>query len=361
MKNIPFYMIINKLYVMSFNRYVKYLKEQILNTKWFEKACKDKKVVIKYLSKDFFTEISSNIYFKYENFKSCFYKLLLIKFEYKEELEDNNHLKLLNINIVNETRFKVIEFLLSMQKRFLETNHCLYMKLIDRKEFVDNFFKEYNRYLDISILSKILNHTYFFFNKTVYKLDYLVPKKRFIYSIYIKDIINTNLNILKNDTQISKLIYEKYDTKLSRRVICDIRKKYSIPKITKVQRFNQKMLFTNSFSQKRVLNKENIAQLPNDLQGVYELSSSKLEMYPFLTNKVIYIGSSKNIKRRLRAYTEKYAHTKEIKEFIKSCDNVYFRVVKSKDYRVFEKRFIEYFIYLHGELPKFNTQRVLLK
>ncbi|MFX4243629.1 hypothetical protein ACOL22_12770, partial [Aliarcobacter butzleri] len=77
-------------------------------------------------SKDFFTEISSNSYFKYENFKSCFYKLLLIKFEYKEELEDNNHLKLLNINIVNETRFKVIEFLLSIQKRFLETNHCLY-------------------------------------------------------------------------------------------------------------------------------------------------------------------------------------------------------------------------------------------
>lgn len=108
----------------------------------------------------------------------------------------------------------------------------------------------------------------------------------------------------------------------------------------------------------RVLNKKNISQLPNNIQGVYELSSTKLETYPFLTNKVIYIGSSKNIKKRLSTYTSQYAHSKELRNFIKDGNELYFRFAKNLEYRDFEKKIINHFIYLHGELPKLNRQRV---
>lgn len=186
MRNISFYLIINRLYIISFNKYIKYIKEQILTTQWFKKACKEKRVVVKYLSKNYFKNIISNSYFKWENSKIYFHKLLLLKFEYKGELEDDNHLKLLNINIVNETRFKVVELLVHLQKNFLDTNYFFNMKIIDREEFINRYIKIHKRYLDSSILSKILNHTYFLFNKYVHKLDYLVPKKIYLLNLYKK-------------------------------------------------------------------------------------------------------------------------------------------------------------------------------
>ncbi|MFV7790798.1 hypothetical protein ACNO6Z_08040 [Aliarcobacter lanthieri] len=359
MKNISFYLIMNKLYVMTLDKYIQYIKEQILNTQWFKKACKEKKIVIKYLSKDYFKSISYNIYFKYENTKYYFYKLLLLRFEYKEELENSNHLKLLNINIINETRFNVVKLLLSLQKNFLNTNHFLNMLIIKRADFINNYIKLYDKYLDTSILSKILNNTYFLFNNYIHKLDYLVPKERFIYSIYIKDIINTHINILKSDEQISKLIYKKYNIKLSRRVVCDIRNKYLITRVRKIDKFDSVLSDTNFFSNKKLLNKKNISLLPNNIKGVYELSSNKIEFYPFLQNKVLYIGSSKNIKKRLRAYTTQYAHTKEIQDFIKNGNDLYFRFIRILEYRESERKFINNFIYTHGKLPRLNTQRVL--
>ena len=249
---------------MSFNKYINYIKEQILNTKWFKEACKDKLITIRYLSKNYFLNIFLNSFFKYENSKCYFYKLLLLKFEYKKDLEENHHLKLLNINIVNETRFKVVELLLSLQKSFLDTKYFFNMKIIAREDFIKKYRKTYNRYLDSSILSKVLNYTYFLFNKYIRKLDYLVPKKRFIHSIYIKDIMNTDLKSKKTDEQISRQLYEKYKIKLSRRVVCDIKNIYLSPKITNIDDFNKTLMLLNSFSNKRMLNKKNISKIINN-------------------------------------------------------------------------------------------------
>ncbi|RBQ32131.1 hypothetical protein CRU92_04950 [Arcobacter sp. FW59] len=355
MRNISFYIIINKLYNISLFKYIKYLKEEVLSTQWFKKACKEKKIVVKYLSKDYFTNLSSNIYFKYDNNKSFFYKLFLLKFEYKNKLEDNNHLKLLNINIVNESRFYVINYLLNLQKGFLDTNHFFNMKIICKEEFINNYKKIYNRYLDKSILSRILTNIYYLFNKSIHKISHLIPKNRFIYSIYIKDIINNNFGVLKSDNDIANILYEKYGIKLTRRVVCDIRNQYLIPKIREID----VLQISKFFSSKKVLNKKNISLLSNNIQGVYEISSNKDIIYPFLKNKVIYIGSSKNLKKRLKTYTTKYVHIEEIKNILEKGDVLYFRFFKSFEYRDFERKIINHFIYFYGDLPKLNTQRII--
>ena len=273
MKNMSFYLIMNKLYIMGLNKYINYIKEEILNTKWFKNACKEKLVTIKYLSKNYFKNIFSNSFFKYEDSRCYFYKLLLLKFEYKKDLEKNHHIKLLNINIVNETRFRVVELLISSQKNFLDTNYFFNMKIIVRKDFIEKYINTYDRYLDSSILSRILNYTYFILNKYIYKLDYLMPKKRFIYSIYIRDIMNIDIKSKITDEQISQQLYEKYKIKLSRRVVCDIRNYYINLKIKNIDDFNKTLMILNTFSNKRVLNKKNISQLDNNMQGVYEVEN----------------------------------------------------------------------------------------
>ncbi|MCT7588525.1 GIY-YIG nuclease family protein [Aliarcobacter butzleri] len=99
--------------------------------------------------------------------------------------------------------------------------------------------------------------------------------------------------------------------------------------------------------------------MENNLKGVYELSSNEKIFYPFAENKVIYIGSSNNLKKRLKTYTSKTAHTNDIKNFIKDNEKIYFRIIKTFDYQEHEKELIDTFINLYGDLPRLNTQRIL--
>jgi hypothetical protein len=59
-------------------------------------------------------------------------------------------------------------------------------ELETKKLFIETYVKEYNSYLDLSILSKILNNTHYEQDGYIYKLSHLFPKKTFIYSLYIK-------------------------------------------------------------------------------------------------------------------------------------------------------------------------------
>lgn len=122
MKKIPFYILTNNLYKMSYKNYLNHLIKNVLSQDWFRKACKERKIKIKYLSKNIFLDNPKTTYLKYDEDTIYFFKLSALKFEY-EKLENNNHLKLLNINIRNETIFKVVTLLFSLQKTFLHTNY----------------------------------------------------------------------------------------------------------------------------------------------------------------------------------------------------------------------------------------------
>lgn len=178
-------------------------------------------------------------------------------------------------------------------------------------------------------------------------------------SLYIKDLINSNVKILKGDSDLSKILYSKYKILIPRRRICTIRNKYLISPIEKKTKFDFYLYHERFYDIKRKLNKRNISLLNKNTTGIYELSSSKDNKYPFSRNNIIYIGSSSNIKKRLLTYSSKNAHTENIRQFFKKNENIYFRIIQTLDYKQFEMLFINSFIEINGKLPKLNTQRVL--
>lgn len=359
MKKFPFYKLINNLYEMSYAKYLSHLKKHILFQDWFKKACKEKKIRIRYLSKNILKKDQENNYFIYENNILYFQKFFILIFDY-EKLENDNHLKLLNINIKNETIFKTVSLLFLIQKKFMQTNYYQDVNIIDRKIFIKKYIEKYNLYLDASILSKILNNITFVYKNKIYHLKYLFPRKSFLYSLYIKDILNNMPNdFIKGDKEISEVLYKKYNIKLSRRSICRIRNKNFISKVYKKNNYNSYAYFEKFYNQKKELNKENLKQFNYNTKGVYELSSNKLEKYSHSKNYIIYIGSSKDIKKRLLTYTEDNAHSNSIKSFIKNHKEIYFRVITTVNYQKLEMLLINSFIEINGELPKLNKQRIL--
>lgn len=342
---------------MSFKNYLNHIKN-ILNQNWFKKACKEKKIKIIYLSKDIFFDNQKNCYLRFIRNKLYFYKYFLLKFEYVE-LENNNHLKLLNINMKNETVFKVSTLIFSIQKTFLETKHYQDINLITRKEFIEEYINKYNTYLDVSILSKILNNVDYSYKNSKFKLNSLILKKNFIYSLYIKDLLNSGSYQVNNDQQISQILLQFFDIKLSRRNVCSIRNKYLIFRAQKRKDFNFYFHNEKFYDEKRELNKYNISLLEKNTSGIYELSTNTLKKYYFSKNSIIYIGSSKNIKKRLATYTLETAHSEDIKIFLQTKEIIYFRIIKTHNYKEFEMQLINSFMDINGELPKLNKQRIL--
>jgi hypothetical protein len=357
MKNKIFYMFTNKLHEMSYHVYLNHLKNQILSQSWFKKACKDKKIKIIYLSKNIIKHNLKKTYFQVENNNIYFDKFFLLKFDY-EKLEDNKHIKLLNINIKNEVLFNVVSRLVLIQNEFLTTSYYQDVKIINRKYFIKDYIEKYNTYLDASILSKILNNkTECIINKKKILLKYLLPQRNYIYSLYIREIINNN-PIINSDLVISNILKRTYQIKLSRRQICYIRNKYLIPQTNNRKDHNFYKLNEKLFDEKKKLEKNNIVNLKYNIKGIYELSTNKMEKYPYMKNNIVYIGSSNDIKKRLFSYTIKNAHTTAIKDFIKENNDIYFRIIKTTQYKEYEALFINAFINMSGTLPKLNKQHV---
>lgn len=161
----------------------------------------------------------------YEKQQLFFYKPTALYFTY-EALPNNHHLKLLNINIKNETVFKVASFLVNIQKTFLETKNYDDINIMERKGFISKYIQTYNTYLDTSVLSKILNNITLLCDNQMNTLNYLLPTKNYVCSFYIHKIINEykQEGAIKGDAHIAAYLEQKYNIKMSRRNVCYIRK-----------------------------------------------------------------------------------------------------------------------------------------
>lgn len=356
MKNKLFYILTNKLHKMKFYVYLNHLKNTIFKQTWFKKACKEKKIKIIYLSKDIFFDNKDNVSMKILHNKLYFHKLYAIKFIYKE-LDNNNHVKLLNINIKNEVVFRVASSLVKLQKIFIETKYYQDAVITERKNFIKNYIETYNSYLDTAILSKILNHTEYIYDGNKFKLSSLLCNKIYIYSLYIKEILYKSISTI-SDKAISRIMCDKYKIHISRRKVCYIRNKYFIRKNDSKEKFNFYTLKEKLFSTTKRLDKQNIKNIKNNTKGIYELLTNIEEKYPYVKNNTVYIGSSNNLKKRLSSYTIKNAHSKTIKDYIEK-NNIYFRIIKTFYYKKYEMLFINAFINMSGNLPKLNKQHVL--
>ena len=355
-KKYIFHIIITKLYKLTVKQYTNYIQDNILDTSWFKEGCKNKQIKIKYFTKNIDSNLKNNSYSILKN-KNIYFanKLLVIFFSY-QHLPNNKHIKLLNINIKNRTIFNLLNVLLKYQNKFLDTFHLLDLIFVSRKEIIKLYKNNYDLYISDSILSVLLNNINIILNNKKEKLTILNPTQYYLYSLIINNIINqdpTNTT----DTKIVQIIQNKYNINLNRRQICNIRKSYLIPSISK-RNGNYYINNQKLFSSKYILKKESLDIFTHIIHGIYELCVNYIIHYPLTKNRTVYIGSSKNIKSRLTSYINGYGHTLKIRLFLKS-NIVYFRYIKIVNYKKLEKDILEAFRNHFGEYPLLNTNRVL--
>jgi len=277
------------------------------------------------------------------------HKQNLIHFAYEGKASVN---AILNVNIKNQKTYEVIKVLEILQKDFLITNNLMDIKYISHLDILKMHKEKFGTYLTKPLISLILNSTRFKDkNNNTFKLTYLSSNKHFIYYIRIKRILN--IHPYASDKFIKKELHLQFGIDISIVQIFKIRKRYFIP--NKAQRHQKDNIerFEEYFTKPKLLTNENLVGL-RDKPAVYELLSCEEVNYNYKYGKTIYIGSTKNLYKRLNEYVNKKGHTDKMKEYLLS-NHIYFRIIKTKIYKRLETVLLNRFIESHGELPLLNS------
>lgn len=252
------------------------------------------------------------------------------------------------INTRNELSEHVVRGLLDYQRTFWKTGKESDIKPLTFRQFLTVFP---HRSLDESRLSRLVskltlqNH-----GGNIVSLRNLFISKRKFFANIIKQLIDSSDCIL-SDMNVQTILFKEHGVDLSVRTICYCRKLLSIPNLK--ERHASYCPKDLSFSRCIYLFSKQRSRIPTEA-GVYELSVSWKIPYSIGRSQAIYIGASKNLRRRAASYGGKVLKNECLATFL-SVGKVYFRYHVSSSHVDLEKELLRGFRRHFGELPKGNV------
>jgi len=269
--------------------------------------------------------------------------------------------KLRRINSRNELTHRIIEGIIEHQKKFLSTGNPIDLTSFSQVQLV--------KWLNRSRSSKIYTN---WTSLLVNRLSIILPsgEKRILKSFFptrkninkrhIKQLLdkeNEDVEFKKplTDEQIKVKLNGEYGVKLSRRSINIYRKEMGIPSARKrLSGYKYPPLLTN-FSMLHSLTAESVQNNAPSSPGIYEFRLNDKEIrYPKKKTNVIYIGSTKNIKKRLKEHVGRNNKNAYIKRFLVKFDLSFRYVLFSKNWKEEERVLYNLFVATYGAPPKCN-------
>lgn len=263
-----------------------------------------------------------------------------------QKTNDNRVVALKWINTRNIFSKHILQSLLNYQSEFWHSGKEIDLKPLTLKLFLFLYPLEY---LDQSRISRLLPTLLV---KTphgkVINLRTLFPSKKRCCAYQIEKIINNRQEMLRDEDIQTALARNGFY--ISRRSICNYRKILGIPSYK--QRLSHCYGKDIRFSDYIKLAKGQYNKIPFE-PGVYELSSAKKIHYVNCLSSILYIGASKNIRKRLMSYCGTNGKNEVLKEFTKGSD-IFVRYCLTENYLQLEKHLLRCFNKTYGRLPKAN-------
>lgn len=251
------------------------------------------------------------------------------------------------INTRNEFSERIVSGILEFQRAFWETGKESDIKPLTLKQFLSLFPCPK---LDESRLSRLVSALALKAQGgRIVHLRRLFSSRRRVFATVIRNVIDESDEAL-TDKDIQTVLQERYEIHPSVRTICECRKLLSIPNFRDRRAcYHPKGI---SFSSPTTLHSKAFQRIPDE-PGVYELRVSTKIHYSKCSSFVMYIGSSKNLRRRTASYVGTVLKNKRVAEFIRN-DNLSIHHHVTHDHIRLEKELLKSFKQHYGELPKGN-------
>lgn len=262
--------------------------------------------------------------------------------------------KLRRISSRNELTHRILKGIIERQKKFLETGNQIDLVPFSQVQLpVDNSWASrlVNRLSIITPFREEKPLKWFFqtqkdVNKRIIKQ--LLDKEN-------DDIESGRQKKPLTDNQIRTKLESGYGVRLSRHSIGHCRKDMGIPPAgRRLSGYKYPPLSAN-FSLLYPLVLEEVLKCAPASQGIYEFQLKGREIeYSNGKTQVIYIGSTRNIRKRLREHLGKNSKNGHIRDFLKNHDCSFRYIQFSQNWKEEEGRLYGLFVSTYGAPPKCN-------
>ena len=192
------------------------------------------------------------------------------------------------------------------------------------------------------------------------------PSTRDVHKRMIEAILNEereqirqgNLDRAYTDEKIKKRLKERFDISVSRRTVSVCRQGMRIP--SSYTRNGNYMYPPRPvhFSFHYPLNVAAVKANAPEVPGVYEIALADAEVdYPSGSSGVVYIGSTKNLRKRLRDHLRPGSKNGDLRALLDNHRAVFRYIVRRRDGRAAEKLLGQCFTLAYGALPCCNHIR----
>lgn len=251
------------------------------------------------------------------------------------------------INTRNRFSIHILRSLLDYQRDFWFSSRESDLVPLTFKQFMSLYP---HQYLDQSRLSRLAPNLFVKMpQQEVINLGHLFLSKKRWHSYHIREIINASDENLK-DRDLQKLL-AKQGIYISLRSICNCRKLLSIPNYEERSYhyyYGKNMRFGNYMA----LSERRFHRIKEE-SGIYELSVPFKINYCKNRSNIVYIGSSKNLRKRIASYSGSRVKNRRLGELINNHE-VFVRFCYDERHVELEKRLLNNFRTNYGEFPKAN-------
>ena len=205
-------------------------------------------------------------------------------------------------------------------------------------------------YLDASRLSRLIARLWVLTpRRELLCLRRMFPSRKRVAALRIKELVDHSSTSLK-DRDVQSLLAQQ-GIHLSLRTICNCRKLLNIP--SHQERRNDYYGKDAAFAEPLRLAEKKFNRIPAE-PGVYELSLPGRLAYPEGRSGVIYIGCTRDLRKRIASYSGNGLKNRRLTELLRQ-GQVVVRFCHAQHYQALEKKLLSNFRNHYGGLPKANS------
>ncbi len=279
-----------------------------------------------------------------------------------DEIDNLLH-KLRRISYRNKTTHTILNEVIKHQKCYFQSGNPLYLLPLSQTRLTNRLKQLPIGYIDNSVISRIINGKSIItpFGEEI-SLKSLFSTQRQINKKLIKALLDKERHNLESG-EIKKPLSDREikgelgaaGRSISRHSVNTCRKDLGIPASWRRSHSYKypppSANFSGFYSMKRVSVNTNASCD----SGVYELCLNGTEIkYPIASTSVIYIGSAKNIKKRLKDHLSPGSKNGSIKEFLKKHRCLFRYILVSKKWKDEERKMYDLFVSTYGAPPRCN-------
>ncbi len=194
----------------------------------------------------------------------------------------------------------------------------------------------------------------------------LLPSTRDVHKRLIEAILDEEKEQIRRgdiegaytDEGIKERLEERFGVLISRRTVSACRQSMRVPSSYTRNSSHTYPPGLAHFSFHYPLNVASVKANAPEVPGVYEISLAEMEVdYPLCSSEVVYIGSARNLRKRLRDHLRPSSKNGDLKVLLRDHQAVFRYIVKRRGIRAEEKALCQCFTLAYGALPCCNHIR----